>query len=76
MSCVHLKKLYALCSEEGMRISSSELIRFVCTQCGEQEVCPSILLDQYDALHQIADPGSSPQSADSEQAQEPAKRQA
>lgn len=51
MSCVHLKKLYALCEEEGMKISSGELVRIVCTQCGEQEVCPSLLVDQYDALH-------------------------
>ena len=51
MSCVHLKKLYALCADEGMKISSSDLIHFVCTQCGEQEVCPSMLLDQYEALH-------------------------
>ena len=51
MSCVHLKKLYALCTEEGMKISGSELIRIVCTQCGEQEVCPSMLVEQYDALH-------------------------
>jgi hypothetical protein len=23
----------------------------VCTQCGEQEVCPSMLTDEYDARH-------------------------
>jgi hypothetical protein len=51
MSCVHLKKLYALCEEEGMKISSGELVRIVCTQCGEQEVCPTLLVEQYDALH-------------------------
>jgi hypothetical protein len=27
------------------------LIRIVCNQCGEQEVCPSILMDEYEAQH-------------------------
>ena len=51
MSCVHLKKLYALCAEEELKISGPELIRLVCTQCGEQEVCPSVLMEQYEATH-------------------------
>ena len=25
------------------------MIRVVCNQCGEQEVCPSMLTDEYDA---------------------------
>jgi hypothetical protein len=51
MSCVHLKKLYELCSQEELKISGSDLVRIVCTQCGEQEVCPSMLLEQYEAIH-------------------------
>ncbi len=45
MSCVHLKKLYELCSAEQLKISGADLVRFVCTQCGEQEVCPTRLMD-------------------------------
>jgi hypothetical protein len=45
MACVHLKKLYRLCQEEGLRISSSDLIHFACDQCNLKEVCPSTLLD-------------------------------
>lgn len=55
MSCVHLKKLYALCAEEGMKISGPDLIRIVCTQCGEQEVCPTMLVEQYEAIHEAKD---------------------
>ncbi|MCA9134261.1 MAG: hypothetical protein KDA45_13930 [Planctomycetales bacterium] len=50
MSCVHLKKLYALCTQEELKISGAELVHFVCTQCGEQEVCPSLLMEEYEAL--------------------------
>ncbi len=45
MSCVHLKKLYELCSAEQLKISGADLVCFVCTQCGEQEVCPTRLMD-------------------------------
>ncbi len=58
MSCVHLKKLYALCVEEELKISGPELIRLVCTQCGEQEVCPSVLMEQYEATHPDIDEAS------------------
>ena len=45
MACVHLKKLYQLCQEEGLRISSSDLIHFACDQCNVKEVCPSTLVE-------------------------------
>lgn len=45
MACVHLKKLYQLCQDEGLRVSSSYLIHFACDQCNVKEVCPSTLLD-------------------------------
>ena len=51
MTCVHLKKLYELCQEEQLRIGGADLVRIVCTQCGEQEVCPSMLLEEYEAQH-------------------------
>ncbi|MEZ6135853.1 MAG: hypothetical protein R3C53_13180 [Pirellulaceae bacterium] len=46
MSCVHLKKLYELCAKEDLKISGADLVRIVCRQCGEQEVCPSALMNE------------------------------
>lgn len=43
MTCVHLRELYQLCQSENLKLSSSDLIHIVCQQCGEQEVCPSLL---------------------------------
>ena len=51
MTCIHLKKLYFLCETEQLRIGGADLVRIVCTQCGEQEVCPSILMEEYEAQH-------------------------
>ena len=51
MSCVHLKKLYDLCVQEDLKIGGSDLVRIVCKQCGEQEVCPSMLMEDYEAQH-------------------------
>ena len=45
MACIHLKKLYQLCQDEGLRISSSDLIHFACDQCHVKEVCPSTLVE-------------------------------
>ncbi len=55
MSCVHLRKLYELCSEQEIKISSRDLVRIVCTQCDEQEVCPSLLIEEYEATHKADD---------------------
>lgn len=52
MPCVHLQQLYRLCQEHDLKLGSSDLIRIVCNQCGEQEVCPSVLTDEYDAKQQ------------------------
>ncbi len=51
MTCVHLKKLYVLCLEQDVKVSGSDLVRFVCKQCGEQDLCPSMLMDEYEAQH-------------------------
>lgn len=51
MPCVHLRQLFDLCQQEELKLGSSDLIRIVCHQCGEQEVCPSMLVDEYDATH-------------------------
>ncbi|TVS20998.1 MAG: hypothetical protein EA424_01140 [Planctomycetaceae bacterium] len=63
MTCVHLKKLYDLCAEEELKIGGSDLVRIVCKQCGEQEVCPSVLMEQYEAEH--------PEEVDSESRETP-----
>ena len=49
MTCVHLQQLYRLCQEHDLKFGGSDLIHLICGQCGEQEVCPSILTDEYDA---------------------------
>lgn len=51
MACTHLQELYRLCHQHDVRfqLSSSDLIRIVCRECGAQDVCPSILTDEYDS---------------------------
>jgi len=49
MTCVHLQQLFRLCKENDLKIASSDLIRVVCRQCNEQEVCPAMLAEEYDA---------------------------
>jgi len=49
MACTHLQHLYQFCNENEIKLGSSDLIRIVCHQCGEQEVCPSVMTDEYDA---------------------------
>ena len=51
MTCVHLKQLYDLCLKEDLKIGGTDLIRIVCKQCGEQDVCPSMLMEEYEAQH-------------------------
>ncbi len=45
MVCVHLKQLYQLCQEQQIRLGGSDLIRIVCKQCGEQDICPTNLME-------------------------------
>ncbi len=52
MPCVHLQQLYEYCGKEGVKLSSSDLIHIVCSQCGKQEVCPSTLSEHYDEPEQ------------------------
>lgn len=54
MTCIHLKQLYQLCHQHDLKLGASDLIRVVCQQCGEQEVCPSTLMDEYDAREAAA----------------------
>ena len=59
MTCIHLRKLYQLCQEEGLKLGGSDLIRIVCEQCGVQDACPAVLIDEYDARHS-ASPAEDP----------------
>jgi hypothetical protein len=52
MTCQHLKDLYALCEAHNLKLSSADLIRIVCPQCGIEEVCPSVLSEEYEIRHQ------------------------
>lgn len=47
MSCIHLQQLYDFCDREGVKLSSSDLIHIVCSQCNRLEVCPSTLSEHY-----------------------------
>ena len=49
MTCVHLRKLYQLCQQENVRLGGSDLIHLVCEQCGIQEECPSMLMEEFEA---------------------------
>jgi len=51
MPCIHLQQLFQLCHDHEIKLASADLIHIVCTQCGAQEVCPSMLTDEYDARH-------------------------
>jgi hypothetical protein len=51
MSCKHLKELYDICQTHSLKLSSSDLIRIVCPQCGVEEVCPSLLAEEYETRH-------------------------
>lgn len=67
MTCKHLKDLYAMCERHQLRLSSGELIRIVCSQCGVEEVCPSVLSEEYEKRHQESDQavlGSGPLTLD------------
>ncbi|MGB7326562.1 MAG: hypothetical protein WBD31_16930 [Rubripirellula sp.] len=55
MSCVHLKKLYDLCAKEDIKIGASDLVRIVCKQCGEQESCPTLLMDPIEDDSEVED---------------------
>jgi hypothetical protein len=51
MTCVHLQQLYRLCQEHDLKLGGADLIHIVCNQCGVQDVCPSMMTDEYDARH-------------------------
>ena len=64
MACVHLNQLYQLCRESQVHLSSTDLIHLVCRQCKHEEVCPSVLYEEYDAAE--AQRQSEPEQAKTE----------
>ncbi len=54
MTCHHLKELFDICQSHNLRLSSTDLIRIVCPSCGVEEVCPSVLCDEYETRHGAA----------------------
>jgi hypothetical protein len=46
MSCVHIQRLYELCRTHNLRLTSGDLVRIVCRECGIQDRCPSSLVDE------------------------------
>ena len=51
MPCTHLQHLYEYCRTHDLKLSSSDLIRIICPQCGVDEVCPSLIAAEYDVRH-------------------------
>ncbi len=66
MTCKHLKDLYEVCQTHQLKLSSTDLIRIVCPQCGVEEVCPSVLNDEYEVRHHEETP-SAPDQAEKPQ---------
>jgi hypothetical protein len=58
MVCTHLRELYQLCEKHDLRLGGAELVRLVCRQCQQEETCPSILMDEYDAREAARDAAS------------------
>ena len=63
MTCVHLRQLYKLCQDQELTIGGSDLIRIVCNQCDEHEVCPSALLSEYDSIQENEPSSNKPSTA-------------
>ena len=55
MTCIHLRQLYQLCSDNQLKISSSDVVRIVCHRCEEVETCPAMLSDEYDSRNKESD---------------------
>ena len=62
MTCVHLRQLHQLCKDNDLRFTGSDLVHFVCQQCGEQEVCPSTLMDEIDDESDDSEPAAADES--------------
>lgn len=41
MTCMHLREIDRVCNSNGIVLGRTDLIRIVCAECGEHEVCPA-----------------------------------
>jgi hypothetical protein len=41
MTCNHLKEIDRACQDHGLVLGRTDLVRLICTECGDQEVCPA-----------------------------------
>jgi len=64
MPCKHLKELYSFCQTHGLKLSSTDLIRIVCPQCGVEDVCPSVLVEEFETRHHDEPEADSPRAGD------------
>lgn len=46
-----VQQLFQLCETAQLKLSSSDLIHIVCKQCGKEEVCPSVLVEEFESRH-------------------------
>ena len=60
MSCIHLRQLYQLCQDNNIRLTGADLVHMVCRECGVQDVCPAMLMEEYDATHPEEPQGDKP----------------
>lgn len=49
MTCIHLRRLFQLCEEEDIKLTGSDLVHIVCTQCGVKETCPAVMMDEFES---------------------------
>jgi hypothetical protein len=68
VTCKHLKELYEICQAHQLKLSSTDLVRIVCRQCGIEEVCPSVLAEEYDTRHSEKTGPATPRSDSAAQA--------
>jgi len=81
MTCEHLQQLFHLCQTSQLKLSSSDLIHIVCKQCDREEVCPSVLVEQFELRRADRDaspteeakmPGEAPAGREAQQRELPA----
>lgn len=61
MTCVHLRELYQVCQNHDLKLTSSDLIRIVCPQCGVIETCPSVIAAEYESRPHAAEESPPPE---------------
>lgn len=63
MVCVHLRALYDLCQTHQLKLGGSDLIRIVCTQCQQHDICPSTIHEEGEPVPSEPEPAPAPAPA-------------